>query len=135
MMHITTIEPEWISEDIALAIHKRQLAEHGGGEGVRDIGLLQSALARPQNAFHYNQVNSLAKLAACYGFGIAKNHGFIDGNKRTAYVVMRTFLIINGYTLNATKEDKYLTMYAVACGDLTEEQLADWLESKLQKLS
>lgn len=133
-MNITTIEPEWVSEEDALAIHQRQLAEHGGGTGVRDAGLLQSALARPQNAFHYNQVVSLAKLAACYGFGIAKNHGFIDGNKRTAYVVMRTFLVLNGFTLDATKEEKYLTMYAVASGDLTEEQLADWLESKLQKI-
>jgi death-on-curing protein len=131
-MH-TVIEPEWISEEDAVAIHKRQLAEHGGGEGVRDIGLLQSALARPQNAFYYNQIVSLSKLAACYGFGIAKNHGFIDGNKRTAYVVMRTFLLLNGFTLNASKEEKYLTMYAVACGDLTKEQLADWLESKLQQ--
>ncbi|MDE3060998.1 MAG: type II toxin-antitoxin system death-on-curing family toxin [Pseudomonadota bacterium] len=133
-MHITTIEPEWISEQEAIAIHERQLAEHGGGTGIRDIGLLQSALARPQNAHHYNQVVSLSKLAACYGFGIAKNHAFVDGNKRTAYVVMRTFLLINGLTLDATKEDKYLTMYAVAAGDLTEEQLAIWLESKLQKL-
>lgn len=133
-MYMTTIEPDWISEEVAVAIHNRQLAEHGGGEGVRDIGLLQSALLRPQNAFHYNQVVSLAKLAACYGFAIAKNHGFIDGNKRTAYVVMRTFLLVNGFTLNATKEEKYLTMYAVASGDLSEEQLADWLESKLQKL-
>lgn len=133
-MNIITIEPEWISEEVAIAIHNRQLVEHGGGEGVRDMGLLQSALARPQNAFHYNKVNSLAKLAACYGFGIAKNHAFIDGNKRTAYVVMLTFLFINGSTLNATKEEKYLTMYAVASGDLNEEQLADWLESKLQQL-
>jgi len=133
-MHIATIEPDWISEQDTIAIHQRQLAEHGGGEGVRDMGMLQSALARPQNAFHYNQVNSLAKLAACYGFGIAKNHAFIDGNKRTAYVVMRTFLLVNGYSLNATKEEKYLTMYSVAAGAMTEEQLADWLESKLYQL-
>lgn len=133
-MIITTVEPEWISEQDAIAIHSRQLAEHGGGDGVRDMGLLQSALARPQNAFHYNQINSLAKLAACCGFGIAKNRAFIDGNKRTAYVVMRTFLLVNGYSLDATKEEKYLTMYAVAAGDMTEEQLADWLESKLYQL-
>lgn len=133
-MQITTVEPEWISEEATIAIHQRQLAEHGGGAGVRDIGLLQSALASPQNAFHYNQVVSLSKLAACYGFGIAKNHSFIDGNKRTAYVVMRTFLLINGFTLNATKEEKYLTMYAVASGSLSEKELADWLESKLQQI-
>lgn len=133
-MITTSIEPEWISERDSVAIHERQLAEHGGGVGVRDIGLLQSAIARPQNAFHYNKEVSLSKLAACYGFGIAKNNSFIDGNKRTAYVVMRTFLLLNGFTLNATKEEKYLTMYSVASGNITEEQLADWLESKLQKI-
>jgi len=134
-MPITTVEPEWISEQDAMAIHERQLAEHGGGIGVRDMGVLQSALARPLNAYHCNQAVSLSKLAACYGFGIAKNHAFVDGNKRTAYVVMRTFLLVNGFTLDATKEEKYLTIYAVAEGSLTEEQLADWLESKLAKLA
>lgn len=133
-MPITTIEPEWISEEDTMAIHERQLAEHGGGSGIRDVGLLQSALARPQNAFHYNQVISLSRLAACYGYGIAKNHAFVDGNKRTAYVVMRTFLLINGFTLNATREDKYLTMYRLAAGELSEDQLADWLDGALQQL-
>ena len=122
-------------EDVALSYHNEQLTEHGGGMGVRDQGLLQSALARPQNAYHYNQVVSLAKLAASYGFGIAKNHAFVDGNKRTAYVVMRAFLVLNGFDINATKEEKYLTMYALAEGALTEEQLADWLESKMYKLA
>src|SRR5271154_6980833 len=130
-MQIASVEPEWISEEDAVAIHQRQLAEHGGGAGVRDMGLLQSALARPLNAYHYNQVVSLSKLAACYGFGIAKNHAFIDGNKRTAYVVMRAFLVLNSFDIDATKEEKYLTMYSLAEGSLSEEQLADWLESKL----
>ena len=134
-MHITTIKPRWVREDVAIAFHREQIAEHGGGDGVRDMGLLQSAMARPQNAFHYNQVNSLAKLAACYGYGIAKNHAFIDGNKRTAYVVMRAFLMLNGFDIQATKEEKYLTMYDVAQGHFTEEQLADWLESKLYQLA
>lgn len=134
-MHVPTIEPEWISEEDAIAIHQRQLAEHGGGTGVRDMGLLQSALARPRNAYHYNQTISLSKLAACYGFGIAKNHAFVDGNKRTAYVVTRTFLVLNGFDIEATKEEKYLTFYALAEGSLSEEQLADWLESKLYKLA
>lgn len=133
-MQIDTIEPEWLTEQDAIAIHRRQLSEHGGGDGVRDMGLLQSALARPQNAFHYNKVISLSKLAACYGFGIAKNHAFIDGNKRTAYVVMRAFLVLNGFDIKATLEEKYLTFYAVASGDLTEEQLADWLQSKMVEL-
>lgn len=134
-MYITTIEPRWVREDVVLGYHNEQIAEHGGGNGVRDMGLLQSALARPQTAFHYNQVNSIAKLAACYGFGIAKNHAFIDGNKRTAYVVMRVFLVLNGFDINATKKEKYLTVYDLAQGDLSEEQLAEWLESKLYQLS
>lgn len=129
------IEPEWVTEEAVLAIHARQLAEHGGGEGVRDMGLLQSALARPQNAFHYERVTSLARLAAAYAFGIAKNHAFVDGNKRTAYVVARLFLLQNGYTLNATKEEKYLTFLALAEGALSKEQLAEWLESKAQKIA
>ncbi len=94
--------------------HSEQIAEHGGGAGIRDMGLLQSALARPQNAYHYNQVVSLSKMAACYAFGIAKNHAFVDGNKRTAYVVMRAFLVLNGFDINATREEKYLTFYALA---------------------
>jgi len=134
-MHITTIEPKWVREDVALSYHNEQITEHGGGAGVRDMGLFQSAMARPQNAFHYNQMNSLAKLAACYGFGIAKNHAFVDGNKRTAFVVMRAFLLLNGFDIKATKEEKYLTVYDLAQGDLTEEQLADWLESKLYQLA
>ena len=128
------IEPHWVPENVVLAYHEQQLAAHGGGAGVRDLGMLQSALARPQNAFHYNQVVSLTKLAACYAFGIAKNHAFIDGNKRTAYVVMRTFLIANGFDIEASKEDKYFTTYKLAAGELSEEQLADWLESKVVAL-
>lgn len=133
-MNITTIEPEWLAEGEVISIHNRQLAEHGGGAGVRDAGLLQSALARPQNSFHYNQVVSLAKLAACYGFGIAKNYGFIDGNKRTSLVACLTFLFINGYKLNSTQEENYLIFYDLAQGKITEEQLAEWLESKLLQI-
>lgn len=133
-MHISTIEPEWVAEQTVLNYHREQLAEHGGGDGVRDMGMLQSALARPQNAFHYNQVVSLSKLAACYAFGIAKNHAFTDGNKRTAYVVMRAFLVMNGFDIQATQEEKYLTVYDLSAGDLTEEQLADWIESKMVEL-
>lgn len=128
------IEPEWILEKSVLAIHSRQLAEHGGGDGVRDTGLLQLALARPQNAFYYNQVVSLTRLAAAYAFGIARNHPFIDGNKRTAYVVARTFLVINGYDIKATHEDKYLMVLALAEGNLSEDELAAWFEDKAYKL-
>ncbi len=131
---MTGIEPFWVPEDVVLGFHRQQLAAHGGGEGVRDMGLLQSALARPMNAFYYNQVISLSQLAACYAYGIAKNHAFIDGNKRTAYVVMRAFLLGNGFDIEASKEEKYEIMYRLAAGELSEEQLADWLESKMRPL-
>lgn len=131
----TSLEPEWILEKTALAYHEEQLALHGGGEGIRDMGLLQSALARPMNAFHYSQVVSLSKLAACYGFGIAKNHPFIDGNKRTALVVTLAFLELNGYVVRATQEENYITFLSLADGTLSEEALAEWLQSKLVKLS
>jgi death-on-curing protein len=134
-MIVTSIEPEWVSEQIVLLVHGEQIAEHGGGAGVRDMGLLQSALARPQNAYHCNQVVSLSKLAACYGFGIAKNHAFVDGNKRTALVTTIAFLELNGYGLRSTQQENYLTFYALAEGSLSEEQLADWLESKLYQLA
>ena len=128
---MTVIEPHWVPEDVVLSFHRQQLAAHGGGEGVRDIGLLQSALARPMNAFFYNQVVSLSKLAACYAYGIAKNHAFIDGNKRTAYVVARAFLLANGFDIEASKEEKYEAVYRLAAGQSSEEQFAAWLEAKL----
>ena len=134
-MIITTIEPQWVEEPTVMHYHREQIAEHGGGAGIRDIGLLQSALARPQNAFHYNQVVSLSRLAACYGFGIAKNHAFVDGNKRTALVVTLSFLALNGYAVKSTQDENHDTFYALAAGNLTEEQLADWLESKMVALS
>jgi len=132
---IEAVEPEWIDEQDTIAIHRRQIADHGGSEGVRDMGLLQSALARPQNAFHYNRVVSLTKLAACYAFGIAKNHAFVDGNKRTALVVSLTFLRVNGYKLRSTQEENYLAFYALAEGRLSEEELAAWMESRVYKVA
>jgi death on curing protein len=130
-----TIEPDWIDEQDTIAIHRQQIAEHGGSDGVRDMGLLQSALARPLNAYHYNHVVSLAKLAACYAFGIAKNHAFVDGNKRTALVVSLTFLKVNGYKLNSTQEENHLAFYQLAEGTLSEEELAAWMESKAYKVT
>lgn len=128
---MTGIEPHWVPEDVVLSFHRQQLAAHGGGEGVRDMGLLQSALARPMNAFFYNQMVSLSKLAACYAFGIAKNHAFIDGNKRTALVVAIAFIEANGFELTSTQEENYFKFYALAAGELSEAELATWLESKL----
>lgn len=127
-------EPKWIREDVVLAIHLRQLAEHGGDMGVRDRGLLESALARPRNLLAYAETEpDLAALAASYAYGIAQNHPFIDGNKRTAYVVCRTFLKINGVDLTASQADKYLTFLRLAQGDLTEEDLAAWIREHMAK--
>jgi death-on-curing protein len=116
----------WLREDVILAIHLEQLAEHGGGEGVRDLGLLQSALARPLNLAAYGAPD-VADLAAAYAFGIARNHPFIDGNKRTAYVAMELFLTLNGHNLTASDADAVLTFLALAAGDLDEPALAAWV--------
>ena len=120
-------EPVWIREDSVRAIHERQLAEHGGFSGVRDEGLLSSALHRPQQLYHCGTPDILA-LAAAYGFGIARNHPFFDGNKPTAYIAMRLFLTLNGYDITASPEDRYITMIALAAGDLSEEALVTWLK-------
>lgn len=118
----------WLRADVVLAIHRRQLAEHGGAEGLRDAGLLAAALDRPRNLASYGDPEpDLPALAAAYAFGLARNHPFIDGNKRTAFVVCRAFLILNGCDLAATREDKYATFLALANGELTDEQLADWI--------
>ena len=119
----------WLAIDRVVAIHQRQIAEHGGGDGVRDIGLLESALARAQNILAYVPDADIARLAAAYAFGIVKNHPFVDGNKRTGYVVMETFLIKNGFELRATPADKYLTFIRLAEGSLTEDEFAEWLRA------
>lgn len=121
----------WIADGVVLAIHRRQLAEHGGLEGIRDEGLLQSALYRPKNLLAYSESPpDVASLAAAYAYGIVKNHPFVDGNKRTAYVVMRTFLKLNGYDIQASNEEKYQIWVALAAGTLSEEALAEWLRKR-----
>ena len=122
---------KWLRTDAVLAMHKRQLAEHGGGEGVRDLGLLESALARPNNIAAYEPDADAARLAAAYAFGIAKNHPFVDGNKRTPLVACRTFLILNGYQLHAGPTDKYLTFLTLAEGSLSEDEFAQWLRERI----
>ncbi|TAM26720.1 MAG: type II toxin-antitoxin system death-on-curing family toxin [Rhodanobacter sp.] len=118
----------WIERPLAIAIHERQLAEHGGGIGVRDDNLLDSALARPQQAHAYgNPPPDLADLAASLAFGLARNHPFVDGNKRTAHVCYRVFLALNDVKLDASDEDKYVTMIALAEGSLSEAEFASWL--------
>jgi death-on-curing protein len=122
----------WLQIDRVLAIHSRQISEHGGQAGVRDVGLLESALARPQNIFAYEANADLARLAAAYALGIVKNHPFIDGNKRTGYVVMETFLIRNGVRLVASVVDKYVTVISLADGTLTEDDLTGWLRDHIE---
>jgi death on curing protein len=122
----------WLLEETLTAIHHRQIAEHGGSEGLRDEGLLLSALVRPQNLLAYGEpAPDLASLAAAYAYGIARNHPFVDGNKRTALVAARTFLILNGVDLQATQDDKVLTFLSLAEGAISEEELADWIRKRI----
>ena len=120
----------WISELFAIAIHDRQLAEHGGPSGTRDNTLLQSALSKPQNLNAYGDPD-LAELAASYAFGIARNHPFVDGNKRTAFVVCETFLALNGVELTANDVDCVLIMQDLAAGEITEAEFAAWVRNNL----
>lgn len=122
----------WIAESVVLAIHEAQLAEHGGMAGVRDENLLASALARPCNLDAYGDNPDVAAIAAAYAFGIARNHPFFDGNKRTAFVLMELFLNLNGGILEASDADCITTMLALAAGDLSEENLAAWLREHLK---
>ncbi len=120
----------WVTLEVAKAAHAEQLAEHGGGDGERDAGLLASAMARPQNLVAYGEPDAAA-LAAAYAFGIARNHPFVDGNKRTAAVVSETFLAVNGRQLTATDAELVVAIVALAAGDLTEDELADWFRQNL----
>ncbi|MGJ4730524.1 type II toxin-antitoxin system death-on-curing family toxin [Luteimonas sp. SDU101] len=122
----------WITKALALAIHDRQLAEHGGGSGVRDHALLDSALARPQQLYAYGHPPpDLADLAASLAFGLARNHPFVDGNKRTAHVCYRVFIALNGGEFVATDEDKYINMLSLTEGSLEESAFADWLRPRI----
>jgi death-on-curing protein len=125
-------EPRWLLKEAVLAMHARQLAEHGGGEGLRDDGLLESALQRPLDKFAYGDPD-LFDLAAAYAYGIARNHPFVDGNKRTALVASRTFLLINDYQITASKEDRLNTFLGLAAGTITEAELAAWFRANATK--
>jgi death-on-curing protein len=118
----------WLAADVLLAVHEEQLAEHGGAAGVRDLGLFESALARPQNLAAYGDPDAAA-LAAAYGVGLAKNHPFTDGNKRTAFVAVELFLSLNGFDLVAEDAACVLTMLAVAAGTLDEAAFAALLRA------
>jgi len=116
----------WVDPSVILAVHDEQMAEHGGAAGLRERGLLESALARPSNLAAYGKPDH-ADLAACYGVGIAKNHPFVDGNKRTAFVAVELFLTLNGWKLSASDADAVLAMLAVAAGKIDETGFAEWI--------
>ncbi|MGH8803902.1 MAG: type II toxin-antitoxin system death-on-curing family toxin [Polaromonas sp.] len=120
----------WINKQALLLLHGESLAEHGGGEGLRDEGLLDSALARPLNLVAYGEPDAAA-LAASYAMGVAKNHPFVDGNKRAAFLTVGMFLYLNGYRLSATQAEATVTVLALAAGEITEEQFAAWLRAKV----
>lgn len=123
-------EPEWLSLDIAMAVHDRQLSEHGGPTGVRDQGALESALGRPVNQWADGE-DDLRALAAAYAFGIARNHPFTDGNKRTAWVFARLFLRLNGQSIAFTPKEAVAIVLALAGGKLSETELAEWFRGRL----
>ena len=121
----------WLNAQVLRAVHEEQLAEHGGGSGVRDEGLFESAINPPLNLAVYGDPD-VAALAAAYGFGLARNHPFVDGNKRTAFVAVELFLALNGWDLMADDAQCVLTMLALAAGDLGEDELAQWLRAHIQ---
>jgi len=123
-------EPIWMDMVDAVIFHDMELAAHGGSTGIRDAGMLESALMRPRNLWAYAETPpSLTRLAAAYAFGISSNHPFVDGNKRTALVVSFAFLDINGISVTASQEDTYATILALAAGEINEQQLTDWSET------
>jgi death-on-curing protein len=130
---MSTPEWRWVSENAALAIHDEQLAEHGGLPGLRDLSLIQSALHRPQNIAAYGAPD-VADLAAAYAYGISRNHGFRDGNKRTAFVVACVFLLDHGYELMASDQEAVTAMVAVAAGEMSEVELAIWFRGYIRPM-
>jgi death-on-curing protein len=122
-------EPKWLDRRGLILLHSESLAEHGGGLGIRDEGLLDSALARPRNKFAYDPETDIAQLAAAYGFGLARNHPFVDGNKRIAFVATALFLRLNGYRLVTKTVDEIHTMFNLAAGELSEDEFATWIRA------
>lgn len=127
-------DPKWLPLEFVLEIHSAQIAEHGGADGVRDHGLLESALARPVNAFNYG-TEDICELAAMYGSGIIQNHPFVDGNKRTGLVILELFLEINGLRLVAADAETLATIMAVASGEWKDTELTAWLRQNVKPLS
>lgn len=127
-------KPVWILDEVVYAIHAEQLAEHGGLEGIRDAGMLQSALDAPKNVYHYEKTE-LFKLAAVYGYRISNNQPFIDGNKRTGYVVSRLFLMLNGYDIHATPVERVQMFLDISNNVKSENELAAWFKHWAVKIS
>ena len=125
-------EPEWIEKTTLMLLVGETLADHGGARGLRDEGLLESALGRPQNLYAYEGVTEIARLAAAYRFGIAKNHPFIDGNKRAALIALMTFVELNGHVFKASQIEAFQTILALATGDVTELELAAWVRRNIE---
>jgi death-on-curing protein len=123
----------WLDPEALIAAHEEQLAEHGGAAGMRDRGLFESALARPQNLAVYGDPD-VSTLAAAYGFGLAKNHAFIDGNKRVALVALESFLLLNGHQLVADDAQAVLVILSVAAGSFDQKELADWIMKNIEPL-
>jgi death on curing protein len=125
-------EPVWVLREVVLLAHEQSLAQFGGSAGIRDEGLLDSALGKPQNLFAYGKP-SLFELAAGYAFGIVKNHPFIDGNKRAGFVVAVTFLQVNGWRLEAGEVDATLRTLALAAGEMSQAEYAKWLKANAER--
>lgn len=126
-------EPVWLTRSVVEVLHADQIREHGGKPGVRDVPLLESALARPRRAWEYDEDADIAALAAEYGFGLAKNHPFADGNKRIALVATNVFLLINGYEIDAHEAEVVNAMLRLADGRLTRSRFAQWIRKYLVK--
>ena len=124
-------EPRWVSRHVVLAVHADQIRQHGGTLGLRDDGLLESALERPRHRWLYEPESDLARIAAAYGFGLSRNHPFVDGNKRVAFVIMYVFLGLNGYRIEANETDVVARMLELADGTIDEEALAEWLRAHI----
>lgn len=120
-------EPFWLKRSLVDAVHADQIRQHGGSHGVRDSGLIESALARPRQRLGYEPESDLAVLAAAYGYGLARNHGYVDGNKRIAYMAMYVFLGLNDVEIEAPEPEVVAVMLEVASGERSEEELAEWL--------
>jgi death-on-curing protein len=127
-------EPLWVRRETLELLHSESIAEHGGADGLRDEGLFESALARPKNLLAYEGITDIPRLAACYAYGLAKNHAFVDGNKRVAFIAAGVFLRLNGWRLVADQAQATLVILSVASGAFSETQLATWIANNIERV-